>query len=89
MTRVLTLRVPPHLLAKADARAARLGLGRARYVRDLIEQDVADGPGTGPSHRFASEDLVGKYTTGLGSATNSRVREVMRQRLRARREKNR
>ena len=86
MTKVLTLRVPPHLLAKADARAARLGLGRAKFVRDLIEHDVDGGQGGGQGHKFASEDLVGKFTTGLGSATNSRVREVMRQRLLARRE---
>ena len=86
MTKELTLRVPPHLLAKADARAARLGLGRAKYVRDLIEHDVHGGRCDCQGHQFASADLVGKFTTDLGSATNSRVREVMRQRLLARRE---
>ena len=87
MTRVLTLRVPPNLLAKADARAARLGLDRATYVRDLIRHDV--DVGDRQPHRFSSADLVGKFTGSPGSATNTQTRETMRQRIVARREKNR
>ena len=90
MTRVLTIRIPPDLLSKAEAKAARLGLDRAKYVRGLIEDDLA-GKGPKPKHKFASEDLIGCYTSGTPgqSATNARVREVMRQRYLAKRERNR
>ncbi len=90
MTRVLSIRIPPDLLSKAEARAARLGLDRAKYVRGLIEDDLA-GKHPITKHKFASEDLVGCYTskTPGQSATNARVREVMRQRSLAKRERNR
>ena len=35
MTRVLTVRIAPGLLAKAEARATQLGLDRAGYLRNL------------------------------------------------------
>lgn len=63
MTGILTVRIAPELLAKADARAAHLGLERARYVRSPIERDVEDeGPAT--RRQFASEDLVGRFHLG-------------------------
>jgi hypothetical protein len=92
MTEVLTVRIPPDLLSKAEAKAARLGLDKAKYVRSLIEEDLASDE-AGPKRKFVSEDLVGCHESpflGAGaSATNGRVREVMRQRLLAKREKNR
>jgi predicted DNA-binding protein len=88
MTNVLTLRIPPDLLSKAEARAAQLGLDRAKYVRGLIEEDLARKEDS-PKHTFASEDLLGSVSIGEGPYTNQRVREVMRARLNAWRAKNR
>lgn len=77
MTKVLTLRMDAELLGKAEARAARLGLDRAKYVRALIEEDLAEGTPETP-HKFASEDLAGMYK-GLGqAASNAVVRERLR-----------
>jgi predicted DNA-binding protein len=90
MTKVLTIRIPPHLLAQAEAKAARLGMARAKYFRSLIERDLAEKEAK-RKHKFASEDLVGCYTSPSPgqSATNARVRQVMRQRLLADRKKHR
>lgn len=79
MSGVLTVRIAPELLAKADARAAQMGLERARYVRGLIERDLEEG-GAAKRRRFASEDLVGQFRLGGQSASNQRVREKLRQR---------
>jgi len=77
MTKVLTLRLDAKLLGKAEARALQLGLDRAKYVRSLIEEDVA---APDPSaHKFASEDLVGMYE-GEGLAADN---QAARLRLRA------
>jgi hypothetical protein len=87
MTQVLTVRVKPELLAKADARAAQLGLDRGKYVRDLIERDVNQRSGS--RRKFASEDFIGSVALGQGPYTNRRVRETVRTRLRGKREKDR
>jgi hypothetical protein len=77
MTKILTLRLDPVLLAKAEARAARLGVDRAKYVRSLIEEDLASGGKTaGPG--FASSDLAGMYEGGGKAATNPETRARMR-----------
>ena len=60
MAHILTVRIGPGVLAKAEARAAQLGLDRACYFRSLIERDVENGIAT-PRRRFASEDLVGQF----------------------------
>jgi hypothetical protein len=88
MTQVLTMRIEPALLSKAAARAAQLGLGRGKYIRDLIERDLSQNRGD-PARRFASEDFIGSATVGAGPYTNARVRQAVRERLRAKREKNR
>ena len=78
MTKVLTLRLEAELLGRAEARALQLGLDRAKYVRSLIEEDLA---AQGPSpHRFACEDLAGMYE-GSGLAADN---QAVRSRLRAR-----
>ena len=87
MTQVLTLRIKPELLAKAESRAAQLGLGRGKYVRELIEHDVALG--VGKRAKFGSEDFIGSVKLDRGPYTNRRVRETVRQRLKARHEANR
>ena len=86
MTHVLTVRVSPALVAKADARAAELGLDRGKYVRGLIEQDVASARRP-RKRRFTSEDFIGSVPLARGPYTNRRVRALVRQRLLARREK--
>ena len=67
----------PDLLAKAEARAARLGLDRAKYVRSLIEEDLASG-GKKTGHGFASTDLAGIYEGNGKAATNLETRSRMR-----------
>ena len=88
MSLILTVRIAPGLLAKAEAQANRLGLDRAGYVRNLIERDVASSS-TKTRPRFASQDLVGAFRLGGKSATNRRVREVLHERSLTRREANR
>jgi len=88
MTQVLTVRVPPELMSRAEARAARLGVDRATYVRGLIEEDLEREDKSG-EHRFGSEDLAGYYTGTGKAATNAVVRENLRQRKSARRERHR
>ena len=89
MTQVFTVRVPPSLLAKADARAADLGLDRGKYVRSLIEQDVSAAGKERRRHRFASDDFIGSVPLGRGPYTNRRVRAIVRERLSRRREAHR
>jgi hypothetical protein len=89
MTQVLTVRVPPDLLAKADARAAELGIDRGKYVRALIEEDVTSARKERPRRRFKSESFIGSVPLRRGPYTNARVRAVVRERLAARGEKNR
>lgn len=79
MTKVLTIRLDPELLGRAEARAARLGLDRAKYVRSLIEEDLARGSGES-RRKFASEDLAGSYEGSGRSASNMEARERLRKR---------
>jgi hypothetical protein len=88
MSRVLTVRIAPGLLAKAEARAVRLGLDRASYVRSLIQHDLATATARSRPP-FASEDLVGAFRLGGESATNPRVREALRRRSGSKRETDR
>jgi len=74
------LRMDAELLDKAEARAARLGLDRAKYVRALIEEDLAGGS-AGTPHTFASEDLAGMYEGPGRPADNAAVRERLRRRI--------
>jgi predicted DNA-binding protein len=77
MTKILTLRLDPALLERAEARAARLGLDRAKYVRSLIEEDLASGENQSGSG-FASSDLAGIYEGSGKAATNEETRAQMR-----------
>lgn len=76
-------------MAKADERAAQLGLDRGKYVRTLIEHDVATGARGRGRRRFASEDFIGSVPMGRGPYTNRRVRAIVAERLTRAREKNR
>jgi len=68
------------LLGKAEARAARLGLDRAKYVRTLIEEDLAEGDTETP-RKFASEDLAGMYEGPGRAVSNAIVRECLRRKI--------
>ena len=85
MSEVLTVRIEPNLLSRAEARAARLGLDRAGYVRNLIQRDLEEEDASTESW-FASEDLVGTFRLGGVSASNTRVRDSLRRRSGARNE---
>ena len=89
MTQMLTVRVPPELLARADTRAAELGLDRGKYVRALIEHDVASAGRSRRKRAFASEDFIGSAPLGEGPYVNRRIRKIVRQRLSRKREKDR
>ena len=71
-----------------DRRAAELGQDRSAYLRGLIDADLrtASKP---RKHVFASEDLVGCVDTGIRPSKTGYLREIIRQRVRARYEKNR
>lgn len=87
MTQVLTVRVSPDLVAKADARAAELGLDRGKYLRSLIEQDVSAAARGRRKRKFVSEDFIGSVPLGLGPYTNRRVRAILGEQAGKRREK--
>jgi len=88
MTKVLTIRISPDLLSKAEAKAAQLGMDRAKYLRSLVEDDVRSTENA-PRHRFASEDLVGIHSEKPSlPATNARTTEMMRRKILAQRERN-
>ena len=84
MTKILTVRLPAELHEKTEARAMRLGLDRAKYVRSLIEDDLS-GARDKTQRVFASEDLVGLYQGDTEPATNATVRERLRARAAPRR----
>ena len=89
MTQVLTVRVSPALLVKADARAAELGLDRGKYVRGLIEEDLTAGAKRRTRRMFKSTSFIGSVPLGRGPYTNRRVRKIVRERLVGRRETDR
>lgn len=88
MTRPFSLRARPSLLAAIDARAARLGQDRTKYILSLVEQDLTEDKKPRP-HKFASYDLIGSVSTGIGFGDNATIRKIIRQRLKERSEKNR
>ncbi len=81
MTNVLTIRLEPDLLGKAEARAARIGLDRAKYIRSLIQEDLARA-GEENLRTFASEDLAGMYEGSGSPATNAAARALLQKRAR-------
>jgi hypothetical protein len=88
LANVLTLRLAPAKLARVDQRAAELGRDRSGYIRSLIDQDL-ERPAGRRRHKFASEDLIGAFNTGHGTADNATVRRLARQRWLQRREEHR
>jgi hypothetical protein len=88
MTKPFSVRARPSLISAMDARAARLGQDRSKYILTLVERDLSSEKKT-RKHKFASYDLIGCVSVGNGPATNENTRRIIRQRLNERREKNR
>ena len=80
MTKPLSIRARPAVIAAIDARAAKLGQDRTKYILSLVRQDLAEEQ-TPRSHQFASEDLIGSMRTGLKSGNNATIRRLARERL--------
>ena len=85
MTKPFSVRARPSVIAAIDARAAKLGHDRTKYILSLVQQDLNANQAP-RSHRFASEDLIGSLRTGLKTGNNATIRRLARERLR---EKNR
>jgi len=79
MTKIFTLRLDAVLLNETEARAARLGLNRAAYVRSLIQVDLSKTEET-KAGSFSSEDLAGMYEGNGRVASNPEVRSRLRAR---------
>ena len=88
MTKPFSVRARPSLISEMDARAARLGQDRSKYILTLVQRDLADEEKP-RKHKFASHDLIGAFSTGTGPATNENTRRIIQQRFKERREKNR
>jgi hypothetical protein len=88
MTKPFSLRARPSMIAAMDARAAKLGQDRTKYILTLVERDLT-GEKPSRQHRFASHDLIGSVRLNSGPATNQNTRRVITQRLKERGEKNR
>ena len=80
MSKILTVRLDPALLKRAEARAARLGMDRAKYLRELIEEDLSDAGREKRGAAFVFEDLAGIYEGSGSAATNQEARKRLRAR---------
>jgi hypothetical protein len=80
MTKIFSVRARPSVIAAIDARAAKLGQDRSKYMLSLVRQDLAEDQAP-RRHRFASEDLIGSIRTGLEIGDNATIRKIARQRL--------
>ena len=66
MTRPFPLRARPSLIAAIDARAARLGQDRTKYILTLVERDLSEEKKP-RRQKFASYNLIGAFSTGTGA----------------------
>ncbi len=64
-----------------DARAAKLGQDRTKYILSLVRRDLIEDKAPRRHRVFASEDLIGSMRTGLETGNNATIRRVARQRL--------
>jgi hypothetical protein len=88
MTKPFSVRARPSLIEAIDARAARLGQDRTKYILTLVERDLIEEKKP-RQHKFASHDLIGAFCTRTGPATNENTRRIVARRIKERREKTR
>ncbi|MBI3851526.1 MAG: hypothetical protein HY298_14805 [Verrucomicrobia bacterium] len=88
MTKPISLRARPSVIAAIDARAAKLGQDRTKYILTLVERDLSE-EASPRQHKFVSHDLIGSVRLNTGPATNRNTRRVISRRLKERGEKNR
>jgi len=65
------------VIADIDARAAKLGQNRTKYILSLVQRDLIDDKKP-RDHRFASEHLIGSMRTGLQTGDNATIRRIAR-----------
>lgn len=63
-------------------RVRDLGCNRSQYVIKLLEKDIEESRKE-TRRRFASEDLIGSFRTGLSKGDNATVRDHIRHQLNA------
>jgi hypothetical protein len=80
MTKPFSMRARPSILAAIDARAAKLGQDRTKYILSLVRRDLIEDQAP-RAHQFASEDLIGSMRTGLKTGNNAAIRRLARMRL--------
>jgi hypothetical protein len=80
MTKPFSVRARPSVIAAIDARAAKLGQDRTKYILALVQRDSVEDQAP-RSHQLASEDLIGSMRTGLKTGNNASIRRLVRQRL--------
>jgi hypothetical protein len=80
MTKPFSVRARPAVIADIDARAAKLGQNRTKYILSLVRRDLIEDK-VSRSHQFASEDLIGSMRTGLKTGNNAAVRHQARRLL--------
>ena len=80
MTKPFSVRARPSVIADIDARAAKLGQNRTKYILSLVQRDLVDDKKP-RGLQFASEDLIGSMRTGLKAGDNATVRRLARRSL--------
>ena len=83
MSNVLTLRISPGKLARLDRLAAAAGRDRSGYLRHLIEEAIESEGRAGRRHKFASADLLGSLSLGIGPGTKKNIRRIVRHRAKS------
>lgn len=82
MTKPFSVRARPSLISAIDARAAQLGQDRSKYILTLVERDLSEADAQKPrKHKFACDDLIGAYSTGIKSGDNATIRKIIRERV--------
>ncbi len=80
MTKPFSLRARPSEIADIDARAAKLGQNRTKYILSLVRRDLTEDRAP-RGHRFASDDLIGSMRTGTRNGNNATIRRLARRAL--------
>jgi hypothetical protein len=80
MTKMISIRVDPGVLAEVDSRSSELGRNRSEYILGLVKRDL-EVARKERGHCFASEDLIGSVRSGIAMGDNATVRRVIAERF--------